>query len=344
VRATSVLQCLSQPEIQRAAARNYVNNNTPPRLPRRPHARRDRPKIRLGYLSADFVAHPTSYLVAELIELHDRSRFGIHAFSSARDDGSAMRKRIQNAFDVFTDVTKMSDGDLSRAIESAQIDILIDLGGHTGSKAEGRILSMQLRPAPIQVTYLGYPGTTGADFIDYAIVDQFIVPLSEAKLFTEKLVYMPDSYQINDRKREVADRTPSRQECSLPEDAFVFCSFNRTYKINPVVFDVWMRLLHNVPNSVLWIMQDNPTATRNLLKEARARNVNPDRLVFADHVALPDHLARQRLADLSLDTWPYNAHTTASDALWGGPASNHLLRSKLCRTCRRKPAARGRTT
>jgi predicted O-linked N-acetylglucosamine transferase (SPINDLY family) len=174
------------------------------------------------------------------------------------------------------------------------------------------------RPAPIQATYLGYPGTTGAPFIDYAIIDANVVPASEVHAYSEKLVYLPECYQCNDRKRKIADRTPSRAECGLPEDGFVFCCFNNSYKTNAPVFDIWMRLLGAVPGSVLWLLGDNNSARANLQREAAARGVAPQRLVFAERVPSSEHLARHRLADLFIDTFPYNAHTTASDALWVG--------------------------
>jgi predicted O-linked N-acetylglucosamine transferase (SPINDLY family) len=205
--------------------------------------------------------------------------------------------------------------ELRTAIHEAQIDILVDLGGHT---ADGRILALAQRTAPIQATYLGYPGTVGARFIDYAIVDRFVVPDSAAQFFTEKLAYLPHCYLVSDRKRPTVEHMPSRAERGLPSDAFVFCCFNGPYKITPVVFNHWMRILSAVPGSVLWLLGDNPSAQDNLRQEAQKRGVDPARLVFMPRLSYAEHLAALRLADLFLDTWHYNAHTTASDALWVG--------------------------
>jgi protein O-GlcNAc transferase len=308
--------------VQQAAAQNFVRNNvsltsapTRTNAPPRPNKASGDGKIRLGYLSPDFRNHPTAYLIAELIEVHDRDRFDILGFSVGDDDRSAMRQRLSRSFDVFVDASRMSDDQLVGAIRQAQIDILVDLGGHTHGS---RIMALAGRPAPVQVTYLGYPGTTGAPFIEYAIVDKFVIADGADRYFTEKLAYLPDCYQVNDRKRSISERTPSRAECGLPEGVFVYCCFNHPNKIGPQVFDVWMRVLAAVPNSVLWLLQSNTWVPENLRREARARGVNPERLVFAPMMGLPDHLARLGLADLFLDTWPYNAHTTASDALWVG--------------------------
>jgi protein O-GlcNAc transferase len=272
-------------------------------------------KIRLAYLSADFYEHATAYLMAELFERHDRSRFDLYAISYGRNDSSSMYRRLTKAFDHFVDASGLSDYEAATRIRNAEIDIAVDLKGHT-REARPRILGY--RPAPIQVNYLGYPGSMGADFIDYAIVDPFVVPLDQQVNFMERLVYLPDCYQVNDSKREIAQSTPSRQECGLPEGAFVFCCFNNNYKLTPALFDIWMRLLKAVPGSVIWLLGDNEWAVANLRGEARARGVEPERLIFAPRMSLADHLARHRLADLFLDTLPYNAHTTASDALWAG--------------------------
>src|SRR6266404_1649392 len=272
-------------------------------------------KIRLAYLSSDFYEHATAYLMAELFERHDRSKFELFAISFGRKDDSSMYRRLTSALERFVDVSGLSDHAAAKLIRVEEIDIAIDLKGHTRD-ARPRILGH--RPAPIQVRYLGYPGTMGADFIDYAIVDPFVVPLDQQPNFTERLVHLPDCYQVNDSKREIAQLTPSRQECGLPEGAFVFCCFNNNYKLTPAFFDIWMRLLKAVPRSVLWLLSDNDWATENLRREARTRGVDPARLIFAPRMKLADHLARHRLADLFLDTLPVNAHTTASDALWTG--------------------------
>ena len=230
-----LLVLCDDPAAQRAAAQAYITNRCPQASARRVTPRfGKRNKLRLGYLSADFREHPIAFLIAELIELHDRSRFDVYAFSATASDSGRMRKRLESTFDVFVDVGTMSDGQLDRAIRQSEIDILVDLGRHTTAS---RIHSLALRPAPLQVTYLGYPGTSGAPFIDYSIVDAFVVPPQEAVHFSEKLAYLPECFQVNDRKRGMAERTPTPAECGLPDSAFVFCAFNSAYKINAAVFD-----------------------------------------------------------------------------------------------------------
>ena len=273
---------------------------------------RPRQKLRLGYF---FLAHPTGHLIAGLMEHHDRRRFEIIGYCASPNDGTATRIRLAQAFDAFVDISEMKDLDAAQFIRNDQNDVLIDL---IGFKPNGRAKIPAFRPAPIQVNYLGYPGTMGADYIDYIIVDRFVVPPDQQPFFSERLVHLPDCYQCNDDKREVAERTPSRAECGLPERGFVFCCFNDSYKLTPTFFDVWMRLLVAVPGSVLWLLEAVPGARNNLAREAAARGVAAERLVFAPRLPLSEHLARHRLADLFLDTLPYNAHTTASDALWAG--------------------------
>lgn len=274
-----------------------------------------REKIRLGYLSADYHQHATAYLMAELFERHDRSRFEITAYSYGPDDNSAMRERLTKAFDAFTDIRLIPHAEAAQKIHDDGIDILIDLKGYTG---EGRMQIAAYRPAPVQVSYLGYPGTLGVDYMDYIIADPFITPMDHQDFYSEKIVQLPDCYQPNDTQREIAPNPPSRADCGLPEKAFVFCSFNNSYKITPDIFDVWMRLLQNTPESVLWLFEPNALVKDNLRREASARGVDPDRLVFAPGMLLDQHLSRHRHADLFLDTLPINAHTTASDALWTG--------------------------
>jgi predicted O-linked N-acetylglucosamine transferase (SPINDLY family) len=271
-------------------------------------------KLRIGYLSADFHAHATAYLMAELFELHDRRRFEIMAYSFGPDDGSAMRARLKRAFDRFSDIGPMSHAAAASAIHAAGTDILIDLKGYTENARTG---IAALRPAPVLVSYLGYPGTMGAEFIDYLIADRFIVPAAHAADYSEKLVLLPGSYQVNDRQRPVAP-TPPRRELSLPEEGFVFCCFNSAYKILPETFSVWMRLLQGAAGSVLWLLESNPWVGQNLRREAQLRGVDPQRLVFAPTLAPDRHLGRVAAADLFLDTLPCNAHTSASDALWTG--------------------------
>lgn len=271
--------------------------------------------IRVGYLSADFYSHATAFLAAELFEKHDRSRFRISAYSLSKDDQTAIRHRLVRAFDDFVDIRKMSEANAAQKIYDDQIDILVDLKGHT---QDARTKILAYRPAPIQVTYLGYPGTMGADFIDYIIGDAIVAPTEHQRYYTEKLVHLPNSYQPNDTKRDIANEGPTRAECGLPADAFVFCCFNNNYKLTPALFDVWMRLLDAVPNSVLWLIEANDIVRDNLIREAAARGIDAGRLIFAPKMPVLMHLARHRHADLFLDTLPVNAHTTASDALWAG--------------------------
>jgi len=272
-------------------------------------------RIKVGYFSADFHEHAIAYLIPELIEKHDREHFAVFGYSYGPDDGSPTRRRLVKAFDRFVDLKDVSFMDAARSIQADAIDILVDLKGYTG---HARTQILALGPAPIQVNYLGYPGTMAAPFIDYILVDDFVVPPDQQPFFSEKLVYLPGCYQVNDSRREIAAHAPSRAECGLPEAGFVFCCFNNSYKITPEVFEVWMRLLNNVPGSVLWLLGVSPLVPVNLGREAAAQGVAPERLVFAPRLPLAEHLARHRLADLFLDTLPYNAHVTASDALWAG--------------------------
>jgi tetratricopeptide (TPR) repeat protein len=272
-------------------------------------------KIRVGYYSADFRNHAISYLVAELLEAHDVDRFELYGFSygpGAQDD---MRKRVTAAFSKFIDVRDKSDREVARLSRTLGIDIAVDLTGHTQSGRPGIFAE---GCAPVQVNWLGYPGTMGADYINYIIADKIVIPEENQRSFTEKVVYLPNSYQVNDSKRKISDRVFTRQELGLPESGFVFCCFNNNQKILPKTYDGWMRVLKAVNGSVLWLLEDNPSVAMNLRKEAEARGVNGNRLVFAHRMPLDEHLARHRMADLFLDTLPYNAHTTASDALWVG--------------------------
>lgn len=275
----------------------------------------DHDRIRVAYVSRDFYAHATAFLMAELFELHDRDDFEVIAVSFGGDDGSAIRRRIAGACDRFVEMRHASDQGIAAWLREQEVDVAVDLKGYTGFARPG---IFALRPAPVQVNYLGHPGTLGAPFIDYLIADEFLIPKGSEAFYAEKIVYLPDSYQANDRKRAVAEATPSRAEVGLPAEGFVFCCCNNNWKITPPVFDVWMRLLKGVPGSVLWLLGDNRWAVENLRREALRRGVAPERLVFAERIANDRHLARHRLADLFLDTLPCNAHTTASDALWSG--------------------------
>jgi predicted O-linked N-acetylglucosamine transferase (SPINDLY family) len=253
--------------------------------------------------------------MAELFERHDRSRFEITGISYGPDDASPMRARLTSAFDRFADVSDKGDRAVAELIRDSGIDIAVDLKGYTAGNRAG---IFAFRGAPLQVAYLGFPATMGAPFIDYVIADRHIVPPELETAYSEKIVRLPDSYQVNDRKRRIADDTPSRADTGLPAQGFVFCSFNNSYKIRPAAFDVWMKLLRAVEGSVLWLLDDNAPAVARLKAAAEVRGVASSRLVFAPRMPLDRHLARHRLADLFLDTFPVNAHTTASDALWTG--------------------------
>ena len=281
-------------------------------------------RLRIGYLSADLHEHATGVLTVGLYEQHDRGAFEIFGYSTGPDDGSALRRRIVEGFDHFIDARDWATDRLAEAIRADGIDILVDLKGHT-ERAPTAVMAQ--RPAPIQVSYLGYPASMGAPFIDYLIGDAIVTPLAHQADYSEALVQLPGSYQINDDRRELPtprpttrDETPDRKALGLPDEAFVYCCFSNVYKIGPDVFDAWMRILRDVPRAVLWMLTraDHEFTRNNLRREAMARGIDPGRLVFADTRPHADYLALYRHADLFLDTWPYNAHTTASDALWVG--------------------------
>lgn len=272
-------------------------------------------KIRIGYFSADFHNHATGYLMAELFELHDKQKFEIFGFSFGPIKNDEMRQRLEKSFNQFIEVGDKADVEISQLSRDLNIDIAVDLKGFT---QDARMGIFSYRAAPIQVNYLGYPGTLGADYMDYIIADETLIPDHLQLGYSEKVVYLPDSYQANDSKRVIADKKFTRQELGLPETGFVFSSFNNNYKILPAIFDSWMRILNAAEGSVLWLFEDNNLATESLKNEAEKRGIDSNRLVFAKRMFLPEHLARHQQADLFLDTFPYNAHTTASDALWAG--------------------------
>lgn len=271
-------------------------------------------KIRIGYLSADFHDHATAVLMVAIFELHDRQRFHITAYSYGPDDQSPMRKRLLDSFDRFIDIRNESLVDSAKRIHADGIDILVDLKGYTGDSRSG---ILALRPAPVQVNFLGYPGTMGADFVDYLIADCFVIPPESQQHYSEKIAYLPHCYQPNDRNR-TRPPAPTRESQKLPETAIVFCCFNQTYKITEDIFEIWCRLLVAVPDSILWLLSNTSQTEANLKREAVARGIADERLLFAPRVAAADHLARLQCADLFLDTRPYNAHTTCSEALWMG--------------------------
>jgi predicted O-linked N-acetylglucosamine transferase (SPINDLY family) len=311
-----LLQYGAPPAVQLQNARNHVAREFPA-LPRplwNGETWRNE-KVRIAYLSVDFRDHAIAHLTAGLFEHHDRLRFETIGVSFGIDDHSPVRRRIVASFDKFHDVRTRSDDDVARLLHDLRVDVAIDLSGYT-QHARPRILAH--RPAPIQVSYIGFPGTMGASFIDYIMADAIVIPLEEQRFYSEKVVRLPGSYLVNDSRRRIAERTPTRREMGLPETGFVFCCFNNTWKIAPDLFDVWMRLLQQIDGSVLWLLRDNPAAEANLRIEAEKRAIDPSRLIFADRLPVEQHLARHRLADLFLDTLPYNAHTTACDALWAG--------------------------
>lgn len=272
-------------------------------------------RLTIAYLSADFHEHATAYLAAELFELHDRDRFRVVACSYGPDDGSPTRRRLEAAFDTFRDI-RGSDAEQVRAMLAADgVHILVDLKGYT---RHVRFDLLARRLAPVQVAYLGYPGPMGGDTMDYVIGDRFVTPPDHQPYYRERLVIMPDSYQANDRRRPLDAPVPDRAACGLPPDGFVFCAFNAPFKITPSVFGLWMRVLARVPGSVLWVLHPGREGADNLRREAALRGVDPGRLVFAPHKPQAGHLARYRLADLFLDSFPYTGHTTVSDALWMG--------------------------
>jgi protein O-GlcNAc transferase len=304
------------PGLQLVCAKRFISHEVPLRLPNlwRGGTWRNQ-KIRIAYVSCGFHKHPTAYLTAELIEIHDRSRFEILGVSIGPDDQSEIRTRLIRAFDQFHDARYKNTREIAVLLNELQVDIAVDRSGYT---TNARPAIFAARPAPIQVNYIGYPGTLGASFYDYILADATVLPFNQQPYYTEKIVHLPVSYLVNDAKRSIAARTPTREEMGLPDRGFVFCSFNNCYKITPPIFDIWIRLLNRVDGSVLWLLCDRAAAETNLKREAAARGIDPSRLVFARRLPLEDHLARHRLADLFLDTLPYNAHATAADALWAG--------------------------
>jgi protein O-GlcNAc transferase len=310
------LALMNSERLHQKAAEIWVNAKHPMRLElSSPTKRINKDKVRLGYFSADFRNHPVANLIVELFETHDKNKFELIGFSFGVDDQSEMRQRIINSFDHFLDVRNKSDKQVAIVAREMGIDIAIDL---TGLTADARTDIFAYRAAPIQINYLGYPGTMGAKYIDYIIADKTIIPEENKKYYTENVLYLPDCYQPNDKKRKISPAIFSRAELGLPNDSFVFCSFNNNYKITPDTFSGWMRILHQAKGSVLWLFEDTAEATLNLIKQAEEHGVDSRRLIFAKRLPLSEHLARYRLADLFLDTLPYNGHTTASDALWVG--------------------------
>jgi predicted O-linked N-acetylglucosamine transferase (SPINDLY family) len=305
------------PQAHQQAARLFAAHHFPPSAERLWNGevyRHDR--IRVAYLSADLREHPVGHLVAGVLERHDHRRFETIGVSIGVDDGSRLRERIRSSFDEFVDVRGWGTRQVAQWMREREIDIVVDLGGYT-SDARSDILAM--KPAPVQVNWLGYPGTMGVPTMDYILADRYVIPAGDERFYDEKVLRLPHAYLPTDASLQIAERTPTRAECGLPETGFVFCCFNHDYKVSPTVFAAWLRLLRAVPGSVLWLMSRNERSQANLRREAADQGVDPSRLVFARRVPrVEDHLARYRAADLFLDTFPYNAHTTAADALMAG--------------------------
>jgi protein O-GlcNAc transferase len=299
---------------QLMASRLFATGFLQPSIPLWRGGRYGHDRIRLAYLSPDFRESAIAILTAGVFEHHDRARFETIAISLGPDDKSKMRRRLSAAFEYFIDVRGMSDAAVAAMMRDKEVDIAIKINGYGGGARPGIVAS---RPAPVQVSFLDQ-GTSGAPYMDYMIADRTVVPSEQSRYYTEKIVYLPHSYLANDSRRSVPAPTPSRIQAGLPESGFVYCNFCNSNRISPAIFDVWMRLLNACPGSVLWLLRDNVYAEHNLRREALARNVAPERLIFAPRAPLSQHLARSRLADLFLDTLPFNGHTTASDALWAG--------------------------
>lgn len=312
----ALIGLIDSPRLQRKASEIYANANHPSlQLPVEFAKKSTGQPISIGYYSADFHNHATAYLMAELFESHSSEKFELYGFSFGPQTQDEMQQRVSRTFDRFIDVSNVSDRKIASLSRELGIDIAIDLKGHTAHSRPGIFAE---KCAPIQVNYLGYPGTLGAAYFDYMIADTTVISQQTESCYSEKIVYLPHCYQVNDSKKLISEQHFTQQEFGLPESGFVYCCFNNSYKILPKTYDAWMRILKAVEGSVLWLLEDSPTVVRNLRKEAEARGISGDRLVFAKRMPLADHLARHRCAHLFLDTLPCNAHTTASDALWAG--------------------------
>lgn len=272
-------------------------------------------KIKIGYVCGEFRNQATSMLMAGVYESHNKNDFEIYAFDNGLNDDSPLRSRMETAFDCMIDIRGMSDQEAAHKILDLRIDILVNLNGYFGASRQA---IFAYRPAPVQVNYLGFPGTLGAQYMDYLIADDHVIPAASYQFYFEKIVSLPNCYQANDNKRVISEKEFTRSDFGLPQDVFVYCCFNNNYKITPQIFKIWMSILKNTSKTVLWLLKDNELAAKNLLAQARQYGVSTDRIIFADRCEPAEHLARHQLADLFLDTFPYNAHTTASDALWSG--------------------------
>jgi len=272
-------------------------------------------KLKIGYFSADFHNHATMFLMAQVFATHDSEQFNVHAFSYGPDKHDEMRQKVIADVDQFYDVRNMSDAEIVELALATNLDIAIDLKGFT---KDYRLSFFSSRLAPVQISYLGYPGTLGTDFMDYIVADPTLIPADKRQHYSEQIIYLPHTYQPTDNQRKISNKKFTREQMGLPEDGFVFCCFNNNYKISPREFDIWLRLLGKVQGSVLWLLKSNKWAEQNLKRQAKARGVIAERIIFAERMPQAEHLARHRMADLFLDTFNYNAHTTTSDALWAG--------------------------
>jgi len=310
------LSVLASLEQQAYYSRSYVERSVPPsETPLWQGEKYAHRRLRVGYLSSDLRGHAVAYLTAGMFEHHDRERFEAHAFYTGPATDDSWHQRIHAAVEQFHVVENLNDAALAEMIRAMEIDILIDLNGHTRA---ARTVALAKRPAPVQVSYLGFPGTMGAGYIDYIIADPVVIPAEARDFYSEKTVWLPDTFQVNDNRKQIAETARSRAEFGLPETGFVFCCFNNSYKITPFQFDLWMRLLQEIKGSVLWFSESDPAASASLRREATRRSVDASRLIFTERMPLADYLASYRQADLFLDTFGYNAGTTASDALWAG--------------------------
>ncbi len=312
----ALLSLADNPEIQKKASEIFIKERYP--LDNSLGAIKKYPKhqrIRLGYFSADFHRHATMFLMAELFELHDKEKFELYAFSFGPKTSDPWQSRAKQSFDQFIDVRFKSDIEVAAISRSLEIDIAIDLKGFTKDSRTG---IFSYRAAPIQINYLGYPGTMAASYIDYLIADSALIDAYNREYFSEKIIYLPNCYQVNLSKRDLSNKSFFKKELGISEDSFVFCSFNNSYKINPKIFSIWIKILKQVKSSILLIMLENDSAKINLIKESKARGINSNRLIFVNRLPIEEHLKRIQLADLFLDTFPCNAHTTASDVLYAG--------------------------
>ena len=312
----SVLALEDAPERHRLRSANFAKD----KFPKKPLKQFERPtqmpkRLRIGYFSADFHDHATMYLMAQVFAAHDKAQYEIFAYSYGPNSHSAIRNKLINEVDVFHDISQLNDMHIIELVLREKLDVAIDLKGYT---KDSKTALFSSRLAPVQINYLGYPGTLGADFIDYIVADPIVIPENKRQHYSEQIMYLPHTYQPNDNTRTISQKIQTREDMGLPNDAFVFCCFNNNYKISPKEFDIWMRLMAKVEGSVLWLLKSNQWAEHNLKREAEARGISKDRVIFAERLENSEHLARHRLADLFVDTFNVNAHTTASDALWAG--------------------------